>query len=212
MEKIIMVDFDGTISKRDTCVATLHEFATRDWKFIEDKWAAGELTTRDSSIELYRLMDIQEKKLEKFLRGIEIDDYFVDFIDFCNEKGYKIFIVSDGFDYNIKTILSKYSLDYLESYSNSFSFDEKGNYMLDFPYENKDCGKCGTCKTDIFTKLKTNSNEIIYIGDGYSDRCVSAKADMLFAKDYLAKYCDDESIEYIKYDNFQDIINTLKNI
>ncbi|MDK2919347.1 MAG: 2-hydroxy-3-keto-5-methylthiopentenyl-phosphate phosphatase [Candidatus Petromonas sp.] len=210
MNNIIMVDFDGTITKEDTCVSSLKEFATRDWKHIDEKWVAGELSTRQCSIELYKLMDFDEERLKSFLEDIEIDDYFVQFAQLCEEKGIDIYIVSDGFDYNIKTVLAKYGLDYLKQYSNGFRFDEGGNYSLTFPHENKDCGKCGTCKSNIFYNLKSKTDKIIYIGDGYSDRCVASKVDILFAKSYLAEYCDNEGIEYIEYESFKDIIDYLK--
>ncbi|SKC83710.1 MtnX-like HAD-IB family phosphatase [Maledivibacter halophilus] len=210
MKKTIMIDFDGTITKQDTCVAVANEFVTRDWKNIDERWSNGELSTQQCSQMLFDLMDFDEKTLRSFLEKIEIDDYFIRFIEFCRKRNYDIYIVSDGFDFNIRTVLKKNKINNMEIYSNIFFFDDKGEYNLKFPHKSQDCGKCGTCKTSIYNKLKESSDKIIYIGDGYSDRCVAENADMLFAKSYLAQYCDEKEIEYIKYDSFKDVIDYLQ--
>jgi len=210
MKRIIIVDFDGTITKEDTCVAVANRFSTKDWRELDEEWAAGNLSTQTCSERLFELMDFNENNLRSFLETIEIDDYFPEFIKLCREKDYDIYVVSDGFDFNISTVLGKYGINDLKIYSNSFFFDDYGRYNLGFPYESQSCKKCGTCKTEIYDKLRENSDEIIYIGDGYSDKCVASRADILFAKSYLAEYCDEKGIEYMEYDSFKDVIRYLE--
>ena len=211
MKRIVMVDFDGTITKQDTCVAVANKFCTGGWKEIDEQWARGELTTQTCSEKLFELMDFDESRLRSFLETIEIDDYFYEFIKFCKERNYDIYIVSDGFDFNINTVLGKYGINDLKIYSNVSFFDNEGRYNVRFPHEYQDCKKCGTCKMQIYNKLKENTDEIIYIGDGYSDKCVAKSADILFAKSYLAQYCDEKGIEYIPYDSFKDVMDYLRN-
>lgn len=210
MKRTIMVDFDGTVTKQDTCVAVANQFVTTDWENIDKEWAKGELSTQQCSEMLFDLMDFNETTLRGFLEKIEIDDYFIRFIKFCREKNYDIYIVSDGFDFNIKTVLNKNGINNIDIYSNSFFFDDKGKYNLEFPHKSQNCGKCGTCKTEIYNKLKESTDEIVYVGDGYSDKCVAHNADILFAKSYLAKYCDEKGVEYIEYDSFKDVMDYLK--
>lgn len=209
MNKMILVDFDGTITKEDTCYGMMKKFAVKDWTDIDKKWIGGEMTTRECSLALFDIMDINEEKLRNFLMTLDIDEGFIDFVEFCEENGDSITIISDGYDFNIQTILSRYGLEGLTFYSNSLKFDEKGNYQLDFPNQWTQCELCGTCKIDIYNQLRKEGDLLVYVGDGYSDRCMAEKADLLFAKDYLAKYCDDKGISYIPYENFNDIIKYL---
>lgn len=207
-----MIDFDGTITKRDTCIAVANEFAIKDWKSLDEEWAKGELSTQDCCNTLFGLMDFDEVRLRSFLETIEIDDYFSQFIELCRKNNYDIYIVSDGFDFNINTVLKKNGINDIEIYCNNFFFDNEGKFNLEFPHESKNCGKCGTCKKEIYKRLKENSDEIIYIGDGYSDKCVAHNADVLFAKSYLSKYCDEKRVEYIKYESFKDVIDYLQKL
>ncbi|WP_432406314.1 MtnX-like HAD-IB family phosphatase [Wukongibacter sp. M2B1] len=212
MKRTIMIDFDGTITKKDTCVAVANEFCTRDWKELDEEWADGSLSTEACSEKLFGLMDFNEDSLRSFLESIEIDDYFLQFMELCGEKNYDIYIVSDGFDFNINTVLGKHGISDLDIYCNKFFFDDYGEYKLGFPHKSQNCNKCGTCKTEIYDKLKQNSDEVIYIGDGYSDMCVASKADTLFAKSHLAKYCNEKGIEYKKYNSFKDVIDYVKDM
>ena len=42
-EKIIVSDFDGTITTRDTLSTFLEEYAPKEWLILEDKWEKGEM-------------------------------------------------------------------------------------------------------------------------------------------------------------------------
>ncbi|MGF7430600.1 MtnX-like HAD-IB family phosphatase [Thermoanaerobacterium thermosaccharolyticum] len=207
MDTYILIDFDGTITKEDTCYAMVKAFARDGWQDIEKDWEEGKISTEECALETFKLMDMDEKKLRSLLDKIEIDNYFKDFIDFCNERGYKIMIVSDGYDFNIKTILKKYDID-IDYYSNKLDFRD-GEIIASFN-TSADCDKCGSCKLEILKKYKGENSKVIFIGDGYSDICVSRYADKLFAKNVLKKYCEENNIPHIPFDNFKDIIDYLR--
>ncbi|MDI6604066.1 MAG: MtnX-like HAD-IB family phosphatase [Thermoanaerobacteraceae bacterium] len=207
MHTVILVDFDGTITKEDTCIAMANNFAKKGWKMIEEEWRSGKLTTEQCSLKLFEFMDVDQEKLEKLLYSIEIDESFIDFLDFCKIKKYHVIITSDGFDFNIKTILSRYNIN-LEFYSNKLEFTD-GIINAEF-YTSKECEKCGMCKLNVLKKFKDNNTRIIYIGDGYSDICVAKYADVVFAKNVLLSYCIENNISHIPFNNFSDIIKKLK--
>jgi 2-hydroxy-3-keto-5-methylthiopentenyl-1-phosphate phosphatase len=51
---------------------------------------------------------------------------------------------------------------------------------------------------------KTNA-PAIFVGDGLSDRYAVESADLVFAKDGLAEYCGEQSIENTSYRNLGDV-------
>lgn len=208
MEKVVLVDFDGTITKLDTCDAMVREFARDGWQYYEKLWENGEISTEQCAIEISKLMDVDEEKLINLLNGIEIDEYFIDFLNFCRSYGYKVVITSDGYDFNIKTVLKRYGIE-IEYYSNKMWFED-GKASVQFMNANGSCRKCGMCKRDILNQFKDEGVYIIYIGDGYSDLCVAKYADEIFAKRVLKKYCEENGIPHIPFENFNDVINKLK--
>jgi 2-hydroxy-3-keto-5-methylthiopentenyl-1-phosphate phosphatase len=53
---------------------------------------------------------------------------------------------------------------------------------------------------------------IVFVGDGRSDFCVSAKADLLFATGRLQAHCRAEDISFIPFTNFTDVLAALRRI
>lgn len=216
MNTTFFIDFDNTITNRDTCDLMVKTFAKGDWKSLNNKWQKGELSTVECARATFKLFDTNKEELKKLLLNeVKLDDHFLSFLKICKENNFKIYIVSDGYDFNIKTILSKYKIDNIPFFSNKLIVNED-SFDIKSLYGSKDCTDCGTCKTNIVEKLRPNKKSTIYIGDGYSDMCAAKKADIIFAKDNLLKYCIKNNIDAIPFKDFSDvnswIINNLEKL
>lgn len=51
--------------------------------------------------------------------------------------------------------------------------------------------------------------EVVYVGDGYSDRCAALSADRVFARDGLAAYLGDQGVPYEPFTDLGDIAAAL---
>ncbi|WP_422444954.1 MtnX-like HAD-IB family phosphatase [Thermoanaerobacterium sp. DL9XJH110] len=201
------VDFDGTITKQDTCDAMAKAFARGDWESIDLLWKERRLSTEDCARETFKLFDADGEKLKKFLQdNIEIDDYFIPFLKLCGKKGYMVYVLSDGYDFNIDTVFKKYGITDIPYYSNRLIIDGS-LFDIECTHRSVSCPQCGTCKTEIMEKLKPENGLAVYIGDGYSDICPAKKADVVFAKESLLSYCRKNSIPARSFKDFEDIIN-----
>ncbi|BAF59107.1 MAG: MtnX-like HAD-IB family phosphatase [Pelotomaculum sp.] len=204
MEKVFFVDFDGTVTKKDTCVAMIEAFAGGNWREINEAWERKEISTEECANMIFRLFRAGIEDIRKLLDGIEIDGHFKDFLSFCRERGYKIYILSDGYDFCIETVFKKHGIE-LPYYANKMVY---GNgFKIECFRPNPACGICGTCKTKLIEELKGDGSQVIYIGDGYSDTCPAMKADVVFAKGVLYRHCRENGKKAIYYNNFGDIIN-----
>lgn len=205
---ICVCDFDGTITKKDTINDFLDKFADKKWLEVEDEWVAGRVSTCEAMrLQFGMIKNMTKEKFDNFFEEVEIDDYFEEFYNLCKDKGIKVVIVSDGFEYFIHRVLNKFGIDDIEIYSNHFEFND-GNFIMGFPYKNNDCLRgAGTCKCSFIQHFRKDYDEIVYIGDGASDFCPSAKADILFAKKRLLEYCEKNNVPCKKYSNFNEVIN-----
>jgi 2,3-diketo-5-methylthio-1-phosphopentane phosphatase len=204
MKREFFIDFDGTITKVDTCVAMTDAFAPEEAQKINDLWEKKEITTGECANRILGLIHANIDDLKKLLDTIEIDEYFKDFLAFCDERKYKWYILSDGYDFNIKTVLTRYGIENAQFYANSLVYED--GFKMKCAYANPLCGDCGSCKTELMEKLKEEGSQSIYIGDGYSDTCPAGQADLVFAKDKLYRYCKEHGIKAIHFHNFKDII------
>ena len=53
---------------------------------------------------------------------------------------------------------------------------------------------------------------IVYVGEGFSDRCPVQYADVVFAKDELTAWCDGNGVAYYPYRSFADVEDRLSRI
>ena len=70
------------------------------------------------------------------------------------------------------------------------------------------CESCGeSCKRSVVRRLA--EGEVVYVGDGYSDRCAAEDSDRVFATRGLADYLDERGIPYERFDDFHDVARSL---
>jgi 2-hydroxy-3-keto-5-methylthiopentenyl-1-phosphate phosphatase len=70
-----------------------------------------------------------------------------------------------------------------------------------------ECPVCGQpCKRGT---LPATDGAVVYVGDGYSDRCAAQAADRVFARRGLAAYLDEQGIAYEPFDDLRDIAKAL---
>ena len=214
----IFTDFDGTITRRDVGDSFFEHFGGAASIEAVRKYLAGEI----SAVECFRReCDAcgapEPREIDAFLDGEGVDSSFAEFIAFCNEQGLPCTIVSDGMDYYIRRILLHHNLDHVPSLSNTLRLiprPDSTNVRMEpsFPYQDEVCDRCASCKRNHILSQSADDDVIVYIGEGYSDRCPARYADVVFAKDALAEYCRKENISFFDYRRFSDITRQLRGM
>ena len=197
---MIMVDWDGTATTEDTLIKAMEEFG--DWQVYLDASAAlerGEITLHE---EIRRDVEGIKAPLE------DVQRWLVDRIDL--RPGFREFadahrpvIVSSNFRQLIEPILAKEGLE-LEVRANEVEWHPDG---WRGSFRNGDA--CGTCGEPCKRADLPDDENVVYIGDGYSDRCAAQAADRIFARDGLARYLDEQGVTYEPYEDFFEIAAAL---
>ncbi|NLI12653.1 MtnX-like HAD-IB family phosphatase [Pelotomaculum propionicicum] len=207
MSIVIFIDFDGTITKKDTCAAMVEAFADSGWEEINAKWERKEISTEECANMTFKLFRAGLSEVKKLIETMEIDDYFKDFLSYCRDKGYQVYVLSDGYDFCLETVFKKYKIE-VPYFANRMIY--KQGFEIKCLNANPDCGICGTCKTKLMERLKGEGDLVIYVGDGYSDTCPAMKADIIFARSTLYKYCRENGVSARYFASFDDIISFLQ--
>ncbi len=206
---VVLCDFDGTISKHDVTDGLLERFASPDWEELEAAWTEGLITSRQCMAEQYALIKASEAELDAWLENVAIDETFLDFLAYCRANGIPLTIVSDGFDYYIERVLARHGITGVDVFSNHLEFQDD-RIVTEFPHGSDECDTCGNCKTGIFHKVKTPENTVVYIGDGWSDRCIAHESDVIFAKHKLITYCSERGLDFTPYVTFADVVEEMR--
>jgi 2-hydroxy-3-keto-5-methylthiopentenyl-1-phosphate phosphatase len=204
----IISDFDGTVSRRDIGHHFFGAFVARrrEWLALLDEWRLGLISSRECLERELSLVRADRDDLDGFVDGEGLDPYFKDFVDFCALRGIDLLIASDGLDYYIDRLLIRFGLGFLPFRANRLVCEGARLAALEFPYYNRlDCTRCGNCKRWHLEGFRNSGCMVMYVGNGYSDRCPAEHADLVFAKGELLDHCRERDLPYVSFENFRDV-------
>ncbi len=207
---LFIVDFDGTISVKDTIDAMLEKFADPSWEDIEQEWLDGKITAVECMSKQISMVRADHMSLESFFRGIQLDASFLPFYKHVTQFA-KLVIASDGLDHAIKVATRNAGWPEIPVYSNHLNYIPEG-IKISYPLRKDDCtGGNGMCKCAVAKQLAVDAvGPIVLIGDGKSDACISGLADIVFAKGSLIKHCEKNAIKHYKFQTFADVLAIIK--
>ena len=207
---LFIIDFDGTLSVKDTIDDMLEHFADPSWEDIEQSWLNGEINAVECMTQQVRMVKADNITLEGFFRGIQLDATFVPFYKHISQFT-KVAIVSDGLDHAVKVAMRNAAMPDIPVYANHLHFTPSG-LDISFPNKVEGCaGGNGTCKCAIAQNLALDSSgPVVLIGDGKSDACLAGRADIVFAKGSLIKHCEKNNIQHHKFQTFADVLAKVK--
>jgi 2,3-diketo-5-methylthio-1-phosphopentane phosphatase/HAD superfamily hydrolase (TIGR01509 family) len=211
MKKLILCDFDGTISIKDMGYVLLNRFSSGDWEAIDRDYCEGKIGSREAYSRIVKIFRGNPEDVLNFVQNhSDIDPHFKSFYQYCRGNGIDVKIVSDGFDFYIRAILEVHHLSDIPFYANATRPLIDGGIDISFPYVSQECGLCGTCKKQILLNHRRDYDHVLFAGNGISDRCAAREADLAFAKDSLYSYCIDQDIPCHYFRNFGDILGDIK--
>lgn len=205
---LFVIDFDGTLARKDTVDAMLENFAPAEWENVELEWLAGRITAVECMQRQIRMVKADHIAIERFFRNIELDLSFLPFYRHVSAFA-RLAIVSDGLDHAIHVATKQAGLPEIPSYANRLHFVPDG-IDISFPYL---CSQCdagnGVCKCAVARNL-SGEGPVVLVGDGKSDACLARRADIVFAKSSLLRHCREQGIAHIPFDTFDDVLATVK--
>jgi len=208
---IFVVDFDGTAATEDTVDKLLEQHADPAWETVEKEWLDGHIDAQECMRAQVRLVRADRGTLASFVNSIQLDPHFKAFHDYVSHFA-ALAVVSDGLDYTVRNTLSREGLGTLPVFSNRLHFVGTDQLDISFPYRQSDCaGGNGVCKCSIARRLAAqHGTPVVLIGDGKSDACLAAEADIVFAKGSLIRYCEAEGIPHTPFVDFDDVLRAVE--
>lgn len=204
LASLVVVDFDGTAHELDLLDAVCSRHAPAETEAAEVALLAGEITLNECiRREFEPIRADHDQIVAECLSLGRLRQGFERFVTAARAAGHRVVIVSSGFHAIIGPVLEEAGLGDLEVFANDVRFSPRGT-RVSFR-DGELCESCGErCKRPLVRSLN-GGTPVVYIGDGWSDRCASAAADRRFARRSLATYLDGEGLDYTRFDNFDEI-------
>ncbi len=206
---VVITDFDGTITKKDSNDQLFKVHGNEENKHIEWLYKIGKIGTREGMHKHFEYLKIDEETYKNFIiNDINLDPSFKDFTLRMKTMDIPVVVVSGGFVNAIDLLFKENDIHVDQVHANTLKFVKEA-ISVNF-YHNEDrckCQKslCGNCKTRHLDQWKTTDYTIVYVGDGLTDTCIAHYVDVVFAKDGLKSYCEQQLLPYKAYKQFSDI-------
>jgi 2-hydroxy-3-keto-5-methylthiopentenyl-1-phosphate phosphatase len=200
----IVIDFDGTITEDDLLDEIARDFGDPAvYQEVEDGLDAGTLPLREVITREYAPVTAPLDEIVAFvLEHVRIRQGFADLVREAQRAGWDVHVVSSGFEELIEPVLEREGVD-VSVHANRIDARPDG-WVVHWRYP-ESCEHCNeSCKRDLLP-----DGYVVYIGDGYSDRCAALAADRVFAIRGLARYLAERGARFEPFDDFRDVARSL---
>ena len=212
-KSIFLIDFDITISKKDSTDVLLETHQPEFKQELRKKYRAGEYSIREFiKYGLGSLNITKEQYIQTLQENVTIDETFIDFV----KSGAEFKIVSAGSRLNVQGTLLKYGINLPDSevISNDLKFNgaDKNEITVENPFLDKE-GYYGVDKKEAVENYKKQGYTTYFVGDGPSDYKALEVADFAFVRKgtRAVKFCEENGIEFFEFGDFNEILEWRNN-
>lgn len=195
----LVLDWDGTVTEVDGLHLVLLEFGDQGAYAEHEARLGRELTLHEVIAGEFATVHAPLTEVAAWVReNVRLRAGFVELA-----RAHDPLIVSSGFHELIEPVLDREGLR-LEVVANRLDPRADGWRVL---FRNDEpCQVCGEpCKRAEVDEI----GPFVYVGDGFSDRCVARAADRVFARDALTEYLAAEGVSFEPFVDFDQLGNAL---
>lgn len=206
MPVAVFTDFDGTITLDDCNGALVARYLAPARK------AAYDQAFVEGNMVLWRLLDASLRSCEvplaeaiRYLHGcVRLDPAFAAFHGWCQAQAIPLAVVSAGTEEIVVSFLTAAGLPMpVTANRAAAAADHFGLTPLDATCPT------GVDKAAIVRAARDAGCYTIFIGDGFSDRLAVPHADLVYAKDELARWCARQDLAHVRVTGFAEILADL---
>ncbi|PWU22535.1 MAG: hypothetical protein C5B48_09965 [Candidatus Rokuibacteriota bacterium] len=195
----LVVDWDGTATETDGLHLVLLEFGDHGIYEEAERRLGRQLTLHEVIALEFESVRAPLREVVAWVReNVRLRAGFGELA-----RRHRPLVVSSGFLELIEPVLEREGLE-LEVRANRLDPSPRGWRALF--RSNERCPVCGEpCKRSDLAGVQ----DFVYVGDGFSDRCVAQAATRVFARDGLAEYLSTRGVPFERFADFHELARAL---
>ena len=173
---------------------------------VEEGLHAGTVTLQECITREYEPVTLPlDDAVAWVLKRVRIRPGLPELVALARERGWNVSVLSSGFEEMIRPVLAAAGVNCVDVFANSIDPRPAG-----WRVQWRDETVCAECSEACKRAGLPADGEVVYVGDGISDRCAARAADRVFATRGLARYFDEHGLPYEPFDDFHDIVQALR--
>ncbi len=208
----VLLDFDGTLTQKDLGEQLLEAFSDSQWRGEAAEWRAGRVSFKVMNEREFAYLPADKRQeMERYAaEHARLRDGALELVGYCEEKDIPVEIVSGGLDFYIRAVLTKFGLAHLPVLClKQADFTQGNGVVVSYSDGVVVCETTGACKCSRLWSYQERGYRVLFVGDGSSDRCIAAKADILYARGSLAEFCRDQGVPFTEYKSLNEVADGL---
>jgi len=204
MSRSVVLDFDGTVTESDLLDRVAKEFGDPAiYQEVEEGLDEGRMPLREVITREFAPVTAPLNEVVTWvLEHAKLRAGFADFVRGARAAGWDVHIVSSGFHELIEPVLAQEGVE-VSLHANRVDARPEG-WVVDWRYPD-DCEECReSCKRSLLPP-----GEVVYVGDGYSDRCAALASNRVFATAGLARYLAGRGVPFEPFSDFHPLSQAL---
>jgi 2-hydroxy-3-keto-5-methylthiopentenyl-1-phosphate phosphatase len=192
----LVVDWDGTVTVRDTLLMAVERFGNASLEpELDAALAAGSMTHREvMEAEFASVRASLDEVVAYVVEHARVRAGFTELV-----ASHDPLILSSSFHETIEPVLAR---EGVRARVRANRVDPRPDGWRILWQSDSECATCGEpCKRGSLP-----AGPLVYVGDGYSDRCAALAADRVFARDGLARYLVEVGVPFEAFDTFDDVL------
>ncbi len=176
-DRILVTDFDGTITKHDFYKLVVSRLLTPEDLAPWTEYRAGKITHFTALQRIFSKIRASESALEELALGMEPDPRLREAVVDLQAAGWDVVVTSAGCDWYISRVLAKAGVE-LEVFSNPTTYAPDGSLHMRPPVESAFyCAETGVDKAGIVRSHRERGAVVAFAGDGFADLLAALEVD-----------------------------------
>jgi 2-hydroxy-3-keto-5-methylthiopentenyl-1-phosphate phosphatase len=213
MKTAVQIDFDGTVTEEDVSFMLLDHYVGDAWHAVHEEHEAGRISVGVFNKRVFAMVRAGRRAMTELVLASErvrVRPGFKELLDYCDKKGYKTLIVSNGLTFYIEALLKKIGIAGLEVHAAENVFSPAG---VKVRYIGPDGKELDAGFKEAYTRVLCKQGyQVVYVGDGKSDIYPSRRARYVCATANLLQRCLEEKIACYPFKDFFDVIKVLEKL
>ena len=205
-KKAVFCDFDGTITSKETLSGMVSHLIPDRWKEILPEMLARRMTLREGVKTLVEsIPTARYGEVIDFVMAVPMRPGLEELLDFLDSRAVPLIVISGGLRGMVESRLGALARRVRDIYA--VDTDLSGEYIRVSSTHEGETELMD--KPRIIRQYKTD--QVVAIGDGFTDINMAQISDLVFARDALAQILQQTGKEFVPWNDFFDVRRELES-